>query len=146
VTGWTACFASDPRIVHYNMQFYVCRPGNNGCYELLGTNVLPTTAPNSNVQFDVFDTYCIKVQVPRDQQIVFRPNDYIGFFIAINEQVPAGSGGLLLDVNTLGSIALGSGPCFGIFTQFSGPLAVILGAPLLSALVGKHMCIYTLFL
>lgn len=102
--------------------------------------MLPATVPNSNAQFDVFDMYCIKVQVPRDQQIVFRPNDYIGFSIAINGQLSASSGGLLLDVNTLGSIVLGSGPCFGLFAQFAGPIAVILGAPLLSALVGKHMC------
>lgn len=146
VTAWTACFANDPTMVHYTMQFLVWRPGNNGCYELLGTNVLPTTAPNSNAQFDVFDTYCIKVQVPRDEQIVFRPNDHIGFFIAIIGQPPANTGGLLLDTNMLGAIVLGSGPCFGVFTQSLGPLVGILGSPLLSALVGKYMYVHTLLL
>lgn len=142
VRGWRTCFANDPTLVPYTVQFQVWRPTDNDCYEIVGSNSLPPLAPDADTPVNALGT-CITFQVPQEQQITFQPQDILGFHITAGEGSSANLGGLLLtrhggDEFVLfhdASEALSPKEPYCTTMRYPGA-AVYIGSPFLSALIG----------
>ena len=143
MSRWRACLANDPRVVNYRINFQVWRQRENiGFYVLVGSNTLPSfSATDTALPADVhvFDTYCIRFEVPQEQQISVLPEDLVGFHIEIIGQRSASTGGLLLSGDEGGAVLYREGTAtLTLRERFPlDDLQFIFGAPLLDAVVGE---------
>lgn len=155
VRAWRACLANNPARVNYYILLQVWRPGDNGCYTMVGSNRLPSNS--SNTAAYVTRANCLSYQVPLEQQIEFRAGDIIGFYIGVD-----GSSLLVSDSAVLGFLLNTNENSTLFLTQrigieeteklyafyslcvssvsLSGRLQLqtqIMGAPLINGVVGK---------
>ena len=150
VSSWRTCFADDPTVVRYTVQFQVWRPTDNDCYKLVGSNSLPPLSPETDTPVDVQAT-CVTFQVPLEQQITFQPQDVLGFHITVDGESSANQGGLLLTRHGNDDIilfhdaneALNPEEMYCITTRYPGS-AVYIGSPFLSAFIGEYKIIVVL--
>ena len=160
--AWRACLANNPTRVNYYILLQVWRPGDNGCYTLIGSNRLPSN--NSDISAYVTRNTCLSYQVPLEQQIIFRAGDVIGFYIGVEASglliSDSAVSGFLVNTNENATVFLAErigiqdteklyavySICVSVVTRVSGELQLgtqIMGAPLISAVVGKYICVVT---
>ena len=156
VRAWRACLANNPTRVNYYILLQVWRPGDSGCYTLVGSNRLPSN--NSDISAYVTRNTCLSYQVPLEQQIEFRAGDVIGFYIGVEGTgllvSDSAVSGFLVNTNENTTVFLAErigiqdteklyavySICVSAVTRVSGELQLgtqIMGAPLISAVVGK---------
>ena len=146
VVSWTACFGNDPQESQYILELQVWRERND-CYEMIGTNDLPSLAQDNSSLVDVTGT-CVTFEVPQKYQIAFQPQDFVGFYVDVASGATTDSA-LLLAAENDDTVLLSQPlvkPSIGdIFctdreegSDSSGDqLLVIKGAPFISASIGN---------
>ena len=90
VRRWSGCVQSNPSATDYIIQFQVWRPGDGGCFALVGSNSPPSS--DSERDFNVVSIdggFCLEFDVPRHEQVEFQPSDVIGYYIGVRTSVQA---------------------------------------------------------
>ena len=143
VSRWRACLANNPRVINYRINFQVWRElRDTEFHTLVGSNTLSSsTVTDIDIPAEVFDTYCVRVEVPQEDQISVIPGDFVGFHIEIRGQKSSSTGGILLSSSDVAGLIVYSERAATLTPGTSVLLddqQSLFGVPLLDAVVGEY--------